>query len=92
MSMVAKILVVVGGLNWGLVGAGLLAGSMMPWNLVNMLLGSWPMVEAIVYLLVGVSALVVAFGCPCSKCKAACGTCAVEGKENKMDSAAPKME
>ncbi len=57
MGMCAKIsllLIVVGGLNWGLV-------SIDPsWNLVEMLFGSWPMVVRIVYALVGISALVVA--------------------------------
>lgn len=47
--MIAFILLVVGGLNWGLYALG--------YNLVNMLLGSWPMVEKVVYLLVGVSAV-----------------------------------
>lgn len=49
LHMVAFILLIVGGLNWGLSAFGM--------NLVNMLLGSWPMVERIVYLLVGASAV-----------------------------------
>ena len=53
--MVAWILIIVGGLNWGLVGLGSLMGG--SWNLVNMLLGSMPMVESLVYLLVGLSAV-----------------------------------
>ena len=78
-AMVAKVLVIVGGLNWGLVGVGMLMGSDL--NLVNMLLGNWMSVEAIVYLLVGVSAVVMAIGCPCSKCiSGACATCGVEEK------------
>ena len=48
--MVTFILVVVGALNWGLVGA-------LDFNLVNMLLGAWPMVEKLVYILVGLSAV-----------------------------------
>ncbi len=53
---VAFALVLIGALNWGLVGLGaLISGS--DWNLVNMLLGQWPTVEAIVYLLVGISAV-----------------------------------
>ena len=47
--MVAFILLIVGGLNWGLNAFGM--------NLVSMLLGSWPMVEKVVYLLVGASAV-----------------------------------
>jgi uncharacterized membrane protein YuzA (DUF378 family) len=65
------VLVLVGGLNWGLVGAGMLAGG-AGWNLVNMLLGAWPMVEAIVYLLVGIAAIMMIVGCKCAKCTAAC--------------------
>ena len=62
------VLLIVGGLNWGLVGVGMLMGRDL--NLVNMLLGQWPMVEGIVYVLVGISAIMGIFGCKCSKCKA----------------------
>lgn len=48
--MVAFILLVVGGLNWLLVGA-------FDYNLVAMLLGSMPMLEKTVYVLVGLSAV-----------------------------------
>ncbi len=67
---VAKVLLIIGGLNWGLVGVGMLMGSNL--NVVSMLLGMWPTLEAIVYIVVGVSALVNLFGCPCAKCKGAC--------------------
>lgn len=77
MSMIAKILVIIGGVNWGLVGAGMLAGSTQSWNLVNMLLGAWPTVEAIVYVLVGICAVVMIFGCKCKKCKEGCADCKV---------------
>ena len=70
MSKIANILVIIGGLNWGLVGAGMLAGSGMNWNVVHMILGSMPTLEAIVYLLVGICAIVGIFGCPCKTCKA----------------------
>ncbi|OGG64276.1 hypothetical protein A3C94_00460 [Candidatus Kaiserbacteria bacterium RIFCSPHIGHO2_02_FULL_55_17] len=56
---IAFILVVIGGLNWGLVALGSWAGS--NWNVVNLLVGSWPTVENIVYLLVGLSALMIGF-------------------------------
>jgi len=94
-SMIAKILVIVGGLNWGLVGAGMLASGTMSWNLVSKLVGAWPMVEAIVYLLVGISAIVMTVGCRCKTCAGGvCASCAVDTKaENKMDSVtAPKAE
>ncbi len=55
LHMVAWILVIVGGLNWLLVGIGGFAGA--NWNLVNLILGSWPQVEWLVYILVGLSAV-----------------------------------
>ncbi len=60
LHVIAFILVVVGGLNWGLVALGGWAGG--NWNVVNLLLGAWPTVENLVYLLVGLSALVLVFG------------------------------
>ena len=56
---IAFILVVIGGLNWGLVALGSWMGS--NWNVVNLLVGSWPTVENIVYLFVGLSALMIGF-------------------------------
>lgn len=53
-------LVIIGGLNWGLVGLGGFMGS--DWNVVHWLLGAWPAVEWIVYVLVGLSALALAVG------------------------------
>ena len=61
LHMVAFTLAMVGALNWGLVG-------LLNFNLVNMLLGSWPMVEKIVYILVGASAVYV-FATHKSDCK-----------------------
>ncbi|OGG71174.1 hypothetical protein A3F27_02675 [Candidatus Kaiserbacteria bacterium RIFCSPHIGHO2_12_FULL_53_13] len=52
---VALVLLVVGGLNWGLVGLGGFFGG--DWNVVNAILGSWPVVEWLVYVLVGLSAV-----------------------------------
>ncbi len=52
--MVACVLVIVGALNWGLVGLGWLSGG-ADWNVVHMLLSSWMKVEAIVYVLVGLA-------------------------------------
>ncbi len=57
LHMIAFLLLVVGGINWGLVGLGMFLGG--DWNLVNMILGSMPMLESLVYLLVGVSAVVI---------------------------------
>jgi uncharacterized membrane protein YuzA (DUF378 family) len=55
MHMAARILLVVGGVNWGLVGLGGFMGG--NWNVVQMLLGAWPAVEWLVYVLVGASAV-----------------------------------
>lgn len=49
---VAWVLVVVGALNWGLVGA-------LNFNLVMKLLGSMPAVERVVYVLVGLAGLMM---------------------------------
>lgn len=47
---VTYLLVIVGGVNWGLVG-------LLDFNVVHMLVGSFPVVEKLVYILVGVSAV-----------------------------------
>jgi len=80
-AVIAKILVIVGGLNWGLVGVAMLMGNGSNWNVVNLLLGSWPVVEGVVYVLVGLAALMKIFGCRCSKCKAACVACCGGGEK-----------
>jgi uncharacterized membrane protein YuzA (DUF378 family) len=67
-AKVAYVLVLVGGLNWGLVGLGMLLGSMGGWNLVALIFGSGTL-AAIVYLLVGISTVVKIVGCPCKMCK-----------------------
>ena len=48
LQQVANILVIVGALNWGLVG-------LLDLNIVNMILGSMAGLEKIVYILVGLS-------------------------------------
>ena len=55
LHVVAFLLAVIGGLNWGLIGLGWFIGA--DWNVVHMILGSWPQVEWVVYVLVGLSAL-----------------------------------
>lgn len=49
---VATLLLIVGALNWGLVGLGWLVGN-ADWNVVHIVLGQWMQLEAIVYVLVG---------------------------------------
>ena len=53
LHMVSFTLLIVGGLNWGL-------WALFNLNLVNTVVGSWPMVEKLVYILVGVSAVYIA--------------------------------
>jgi len=77
-SMVAKVLLIVGGINWGLVGLGMLVGSTSDWNVVGWVLGSVPVLEALVYLLIGVAAVMKCFCCKCKKCMGGSATCSSE--------------
>ncbi len=47
------VLVIVGAINWGLVGLGSFVDA--NWNVVNLVLGGFPTVEALVYVLVGLA-------------------------------------
>ena len=51
LHMLTYLLVIVGALNWGLMG-------LFGFNLVNAILGFSPMLEKLVYILVGLSAVV----------------------------------
>lgn len=53
LHMVAFTLLIIGGLNWGL-------WALFNFNLVNTVLGTWPSVEKLVYILVGASAVYIA--------------------------------
>lgn len=53
LSYLTQALIIVGGLNWGLVGA-------FNFDLVAFLLSSIPVLQKLVYILVGVSAVVQA--------------------------------
>lgn len=64
---IAFVFVVIGGINWGLVGIS------PSYNLVSMLLGSWPAVEQVVYILVGLSAIYLA-----ATHRGDCKTCSAE--------------
>ncbi len=80
-SIVGKILLIVGGVNWGLVGVGMLVGSdINAWNVVHMVFGSVSVVEGIIYVLVGVAAVMKIFGCKCEKCSSACNSCGTDNK------------
>ncbi len=60
LNQIAKLLVTIGALNWGLTGIGMLVGTNL--NIVNLLLGGvyisdMPILEIVVYLLIGASAV-----------------------------------
>ncbi len=80
-SWIARILVIVGGINWGIVGVGMLMDK--EWNVVNMLLGTLPTVEAIVYILVGAAAVMSIFHCKCKTCMSGCDHTEAPGSVNK---------
>ena len=82
-SKIGKTLLIIGGLNWGLVGVAMLMGNGSNWNVVNLLLGSWPTVEGIVYVLVGLAAVMKIFGCRCKKCMEAHAACCDAGSMDK---------
>lgn len=66
LHMIAFILLVVGGLNWGLDALG--------YNVVDMLLGAGSAAGKVVYILVGLSAVYIAI-----THKGDCKTCMAEG-------------
>lgn len=82
---VAFVLVLIGALNWGLVG-------FFNFNLVTAILGGVPTVERVVYAVVGVAAVAMLLVCKCKKCNMCCGgdkgSCDMEkgccGGEQKM--------
>ena len=63
LQMIAFILLVIGGINWGLVG-------LLDLNIVSTIFGTMPTIEKLVYILVGASAVYIAV-----THKADCKTC-----------------
>ncbi|MCA9352922.1 DUF378 domain-containing protein [Patescibacteria group bacterium] len=61
-TKVMKTLVWIGGLNWGLVGIGGLF-ALGNWNVVNLIFGGLPWLENIIYILVGVCAVLTLKHC-----------------------------
>ena len=70
----AKTLVFIGALNWGLIGIGGLFG-LGDWNIVHLILGGLAWLEYLVYILVGISAIII--------CKPCAGKCH-KGKMSDM--------
>jgi uncharacterized membrane protein YuzA (DUF378 family) len=54
LDIVAVVLVIIGGLNWGLIAFS------PSYDLIQLLLGAWPFLAQLVYLLVGVAAVYLA--------------------------------
>lgn len=79
-TKISWILVVIGALNWGLIGIGGFFGA--NWNVINLIFGAFPALEWIIYLLVGLAGLVMLFGCRCKKCMGKDGMMGKMGKEN----------
>lgn len=65
LHMIAWILLIVGGINWGLVGA-------LDFNLVDTIFGAGSVLSRIIYILVGLSALVGIWHCCCCKDNKSC--------------------
>lgn len=59
MAHLARILVIIGGLNWGLVGIGNFMGR--DFNVVELLSALAPILPTIIYLVVGIAALILVF-------------------------------
>jgi uncharacterized protein len=59
LGWICLILIIIGGINWGLVG-------IFGFNLVTFLFGAWPIVERIIYIVVGIAAVIAIFtACRC---------------------------
>jgi len=52
--MVAMILLLIGGINWGLVG-------LLNLDLVALIFGAMPLIQKLIYILVGLSAVFIVF-------------------------------
>lgn len=55
LDWLSLVLVIVGAVNWGLIGIGAFLGA--NWNLVTIIFGGFPTVVNLVYLLVGLAGL-----------------------------------
>ena len=53
-EMIALALVIIGGINWGLIG-------LFGIDLVSLLLGWAPALQSLIYILVGIAAVIVAY-------------------------------
>jgi uncharacterized membrane protein YuzA (DUF378 family) len=70
---IAGLLVLIGGLNWGFVG-------LFNMNLVALIFGHFPIVEKVIYILVGASALLIIIKMIRHKCGPECVHQKMDGK------------
>ena len=57
LNTIAKILVIIGAINWGLVGINSFSAVSYDWDLIALITGSVPWLAAIIYLLVAISGI-----------------------------------
>ncbi|MEK7117989.1 MAG: DUF378 domain-containing protein [Patescibacteria group bacterium] len=69
MSTVGFWFLVVGAVNWGLVGLGNFFGADDGWNVIHLVFEFLPWLEWAIYVVVGICGVLLAFGCKCDKCK-----------------------
>lgn len=67
-STIGYYLVILGAINWGLVG--LSDFTAMNLNVVSLLVGGMPALESLIYIIIGIAGVVTCYGCRCSTCKA----------------------
>ena len=91
-AVISRVLVAMGGINWGLIGMAALLDNDANVNLVNLTVGQWPIIEAVVYLTIGLAGVIVLCGCCCTlcsyqgSCKCGKGACACGDKDKKETS------
>lgn len=58
LAWASYVLVLIGGMNWGLIGLGGFVGDY--WNIINLVLGGMPQLEWLVYIMIGAAAIYLA--------------------------------
>lgn len=56
---ISYVLVIIGGLDWGLAGIGGWIGG--NWNVINLIFGSVSWLENLIYVLIGIAAIIIIF-------------------------------
>ncbi len=84
LGWICLILVIIGGINWGLIGA-------FSFNLVAAIVGKWPALERIIYIIIGLSALFTIYeAIKCCRCLRNCSkTTTTIGPTDRPDDRIP---